>query len=37
MLGFVIGFLFGGMVGVFTICLCTAAKQADENMPNMDK
>lgn len=27
----------GGTAGVFTMCLCTAAKQADENMSNSDK
>ena len=37
MLGFVIGFLSGGLVGVITMCLCTAAEQADENMSNSDK
>jgi len=29
MLGFIIGSLFGGSVGVVTMCMCTAAKQAD--------
>jgi hypothetical protein len=37
MLGFIIGLLAGGTVGVITMCLCTAAKQADENMSNSDK
>ncbi len=37
MLGFVIGFLSGGLVGVITMCLCIAAGQADENMSNSDK
>ena len=37
MIGFVIGLLVGGTAGVFTMCLCTAAKQADENMSNSDK
>ena len=34
MVGFIIGLLAGGTAGVFTMCLCTAAKQADENMSN---
>ncbi|MBR4363096.1 MAG: DUF3789 domain-containing protein [Ruminococcus sp.] len=29
MLGFILGSLFGGTVGVFTMCLCTAASSAD--------
>ncbi len=29
MTGFIIGTLFGGTVGVFAMCLCTAAKIAD--------
>lgn len=37
MIGFVIGPLVGGTAGVFTMCLCTTAKQADENMSNSDK
>ena len=37
MIGFVIGLLVGGTAGVFTMCLCTTAKQADENMSNSDK
>ncbi|MBR2284035.1 MAG: DUF3789 domain-containing protein [Ruminococcus sp.] len=32
MLGFILGSLFGGTIGVFTMCLCTAAHWADENM-----
>ncbi|MBR1822790.1 MAG: DUF3789 domain-containing protein [Ruminococcus sp.] len=31
MLGFVLGTLFGGTMGVFTMCLCTAAKWGDDN------
>lgn len=30
MLGFILGSLFGGTVGVFTMALCNAAKRADE-------
>ena len=37
MIGFVIGLLVGGTAGVFTMCLCTTAKQADENMSNSGK
>ena len=39
MLGFIIGFLSGGLVGVITMCLCTAAGQADkcDNCTGMDK
>ncbi|WP_177443181.1 DUF3789 domain-containing protein [Ruminococcus sp.] len=37
MLGFIIGLLVGGLAGVIIMCLCTAAKQADENMSNSDK
>lgn len=29
MLGFVIGCIFGGTVGMTATCLCVAAKQAD--------
>ncbi|MBR4628469.1 MAG: DUF3789 domain-containing protein [Ruminococcus sp.] len=29
MLGFFLGSIFGGTVGVTTICLCTAAKWGD--------
>lgn len=37
MLGFFIGLTFGGIAGVFAMCLCTAAKQADENMSDLNK
>ncbi len=30
MLGFLLGSMFGGSVGVVTMCLCTAAKWGDE-------
>ena len=29
MLNFILGSLFGGIVGVFSICLCVAAKWGD--------
>ncbi|MBP3242303.1 MAG: DUF3789 domain-containing protein [Ruminococcus sp.] len=32
MVGFIVGTLFGGTVGVVTMCLCTAAKWGDEHM-----
>ena len=32
MIGFIIGSLFGGTIGLFAACLCTAAKQADHGM-----
>lgn len=31
MLGFLIGLLVGGIAGVITMCLCTAAGQADKH------
>jgi len=31
MLQFFLGSLFGGSVGVFAMCLCTAAKWGDEH------
>mgnify|MGYP002797614457 FL=1 len=37
MLGFVIGLIIGGAVGMFAMALCIAAKQADEHMPKVDK
>ncbi|MBR3900605.1 MAG: DUF3789 domain-containing protein [Ruminococcus sp.] len=30
MLGFLLGTVVGGSVGVFTMCLCSVAKSADE-------
>ncbi len=30
MLGFIIGLMVGGTTGVFTMCLCQAAGQADK-------
>ncbi len=35
MLGFILGSMFGGTVGVFTMCLCTAASRADEELNSM--
>ena len=37
MLGFILGSIFGGTVGVFTMCLCMAAGQAEkcENHTNV--
>jgi hypothetical protein len=39
MLGFILGLLVGGTVGVITMCLCTAAGQVDkrENYTGLDK
>ena len=39
MLGFIIGLLAGGTAGAITMCLCTAAGQADkrENCTGLDK
>ena len=31
MINFFIGCLVGGMIGVFAMCLCTAAGQADKS------
>ncbi|MDE6834620.1 MAG: DUF3789 domain-containing protein [Ruminococcus sp.] len=30
MLNFLLGSFFGGTVGVFAMCMCTAAKNADD-------
>ncbi|MBR1383393.1 MAG: DUF3789 domain-containing protein [Ruminococcus sp.] len=32
MFGFVLGSMFGGTVGVVTMCLCTAAKWGDQHI-----
>ena len=39
MLGFLIGFVIGGAIGMFTTCLCVAAGQADKrkNCTGLDK
>lgn len=36
MLGFLIGFMVGGTMGVFTMCLCRAASDADKCMDYTD-
>lgn len=36
MLNFILGSLFGGTMGVFAMCLCTAAKLADYENGGMD-
>lgn len=39
MLGFIIGLMVGGTAGVFTMCLCRAASDADKcmNITDPDK
>lgn len=39
MSGFIIGLFIGGLTGVFTMCMCTAAGQADKrkNCTGKDK
>ena len=32
MIGFILGSMFGGTVGVVAMCLCVAAKEADREM-----
>lgn len=32
MIGFITGMLFGGTVGVFTMAMCIAAKDADKHI-----
>ncbi len=36
MLGFILGMIFGGTTGVFTMCLCRAASDADKCMNQTD-
>lgn len=36
MLNFLFGSLFGGTVGVLTMCLCVSAKEADKFMGTDD-
>ncbi|MCM1008650.1 MAG: DUF3789 domain-containing protein [Ruminococcus flavefaciens] len=31
MAGFILGAIFGGTIGVFSMCLCTAAKTGDSD------
>ncbi len=30
MISFILGTMLGGTIGAFTMCLCTAAKEADK-------
>ncbi|MDE5764720.1 MAG: DUF3789 domain-containing protein [Ruminococcus sp.] len=30
MIGFILGSMVGGTVGVFTMCMCVAAKESDK-------
>ena len=32
MIGFIIGCMTGGTIGLFTTCLCVAAKQSDREL-----
>lgn len=32
MIGFILGTFFGGLIGVFSICLCVAAKDDDDSI-----
>ncbi|MCM1227644.1 MAG: DUF3789 domain-containing protein [Clostridium sp.] len=36
MLGFILGAVFGGTVGAFTMCLCKTASAADKCMNKTD-
>lgn len=36
MIGFIVGCMVGGMVGIFTMCLCRAASDADKCMDSTD-
>lgn len=36
MLGFILGTIFGGTIGVFAICMCQAASDADKCMNQTD-
>lgn len=36
MIGFILGSMFGGTVGVVAMCLCVTAKQADREMGSTD-
>lgn len=36
MIAFILGSLFGGAVGVFTMCLCVTAKEADRELEYTD-
>ncbi len=32
MLGFILGSMFGGTIGVFTMCLCRTASDSDDSI-----
>ena len=36
MIGFIIGCMVGGTVGIFTMCLCRTAAEADKCMDSTD-
>lgn len=36
MLNFILGSMFGGTVGIVTMCLCTVAKESDKFMGSDD-
>lgn len=36
MIGFIIGLLVGGFLGVCVMCLCNVASRADDEMENMN-
>ena len=36
MLGFIIGLMVGGTTGIFAMCLCTAASDADKCMDHTE-
>lgn len=36
MIGFIVGCMVGGTVGIFTICLCRVASEADKCMDSTD-
>ncbi len=36
MIGFIVGCMFGGTVGIFTMCLCRVASDADKCMDSTD-
>lgn len=36
MIGFIVGCMVGGTVGIFTMCLCRAASDADKCMDSTD-
>ena len=36
MIGFIVGCIVGGTVGIFTMCLCRVASEADKCMDSTD-